>query len=114
MAASACIAAQVGKNRNRVRRDLLQHPRQQKEESKQKCGQARNGAEGRVLQRGRNLDNVYDNAHREADEKQRSAEEYCGPERLTDNVNNRFRAHGFLSKNSSVESRSPDSIRPLK
>src|SRR5437763_71927 len=50
------IAPQVAEQRGGVRHDLLQHPRHEEQQAGEKGGEARDGADGVVLDRGRDLD----------------------------------------------------------
>ena len=53
---------------------LLQHPGHQNDKTGKKCGQAREGAERRILERGRHLNQVHDDADPEADHQERGAQ----------------------------------------
>jgi hypothetical protein len=87
------ITRQIAKESNRVRGELFQHPRHEKQKSEQESRQARNGAESGILQRRRDLDNVHHNADRKAYEEQRRTQQQGRPESLTNKVNGSLGTH---------------------
>src|SRR5271166_4471025 len=94
---------------------MLQHPGHQREESQQECRQPRDGAEGGVLQRCCDLNQVDDDSNGESNEEEWSAQPERGPKCLADNVDRCFGGHmlnTLIDKSSSSTSRPPDSIHP--
>src|SRR5437016_4597103 len=89
-ARSMCITAEVAENARCVRGHVLQHPGQQDQETSQEGSEAWNGAESRVLKRGHDLHKIHHDAHHEADQQQRCANQESGPESLAHGVNYRF------------------------
>src|ERR1039458_1481519 len=57
------IAAQVPQDADGVGAHSVEHPRQREDEGAQKSEQARDGVEGRVLNRGDDLDQADEDAH---------------------------------------------------
>src|SRR5450432_2328700 len=89
----AGIAAQVSQQRYGIRHHALQHPRQQEEEPGEKRHQARDGAEGVVLHRGRNLHQADRDAGYKPDRQQRRGQPERRQKRLPDDLNHGVGSH---------------------
>src|SRR5690606_24700416 len=110
MERSPRMAGEVPEERQRERDQPACHPRHQQQKADQKRRQSWNGAERTVLQRRDDLNEVDDDADKERQQQQRCADQRRRKQRMAKKLDNGFRCHKILNRNSSSVSRPPDSI----
>src|ERR1700687_1021763 len=92
---SVPILGDIAKDGGGVGGKLVEHPRHQQHKASQERSQPGEGTESRILQGGRHLDQVHDDADAEADHQQRRAQPEGRHQGFANHVNCVFGGHEF-------------------